>query len=355
MSSFETLRLEHTSTVDRVAEELRRALFDGEVEPGTALREQALAEAMGVSRSTIREALGLLVAEGLATREPNRGVHVTELDPVAVHDVSVARAVLELAGVQRWGQAGEEAREACRQSLRDFGEVAGSSSSPAELTAAHLAIHRSFVGLTESSRLVALAEALTAEIRLALAQVDRIRRNAGDQVHSHARLLDLLDAGEVDAAVTELGEHLRDAEASMLTALDLEATRPGRIGAMRFLLWVVVNALALAAATWLLGGITLTGDTTGQRTATLLVVAVVFGVVNAVVRPVVTLLSLPFIIVTLGLMIFVINALMLLLTSALSGGLGLGFHVDGFGTALVGALVVTVATWVLELVLPGDR
>ena len=221
MSTFETLRLAHSSTVDRVVEELRRALFDGEVEPGTPLREKALAEAMGVSRSTIREALALLVAEGLATREPNRGVHVTELDPLAVHDVCAARAVLETAGVRRWAEAGEPAREACREALREFARVAGDDPSPAALTAAHLSIHRCFVGLTESSRLVALAETLTAEIRLALAKVDRIRRNAGDQVHSHAAVLDLLERGEVDAAAAELAEHLRDAESSMLTALDL--------------------------------------------------------------------------------------------------------------------------------------
>lgn len=227
MNTFQTLNLAHSSTVDRVAEELRRALFDGEVEAGTPLREIALADAMGVSRSTIREALGILVNEGLATREPNRGVRVTELDPVAVHDVSVARAVLEIAGVQRWEQAQEHSREACRAALADFGEVARSSPSPAELTAAHLVLHRSFVGLTESTRLVALAETLTAEIRLALAKVDRIRQNAGAQVHSHETLLRLLDAGETDAAVAELAQHLHDAESSMLTALDLV---PGQTG-----------------------------------------------------------------------------------------------------------------------------
>ena len=221
MASFETLNLAHSSTVDRVADELRRALFDGEVEAGTPLREHALVEAMGVSRSTVREALAILVAEGLATREPNRGVHVTELDPASVHDVCAARAVLEVAGVRRWADASEEAREACRRALRDFAEAAESGASPAELTAAHLGIHRSFVGLTESSRLVALAETLTAEIRLALAKVDRIRRNAGDQVHSHRTLLDLLDAGDVDAAAAELARHLEHAETSMLTALDL--------------------------------------------------------------------------------------------------------------------------------------
>jgi putative membrane protein len=124
---------------------------------------------------------------------------------------------------------------------------------------------------------------------------------------------------------------------------------------VRFLVWVTVNALALAAAIWLLDGITLTGTTEGHRVVTLLVVAVVFGVVNAVVRPVVTLLSLPFIILTLGLLVLVINALMLLLTSWVAGRLELGFHVDGLWAAILGGIVVMVATWILELLLPGDR
>jgi putative membrane protein len=88
---------------------------------------------------------------------------------------------------------------------------------------------------------------------------------------------------------------------------------------------------------------------------TLIAVALVFGVVNAVVRPIANLLSLPLIILTLGLMIFVVNALMLLLTSWIAGQLGLGFHVDGFWTAVGGALIITVATWVLELVLRENR
>ncbi len=143
---FDNLSLEHSSTVDRVADELRRALFDGELEPGTPLREIALAEAMGVSRSTIREALAVLVNEGVATRAPNRGVYVTELDPESVRDVCRSRAVLEIAGVRRWATASEEARQGVRQALLDFTTAARSDASRAELTAAHLAIHRSLVG-----------------------------------------------------------------------------------------------------------------------------------------------------------------------------------------------------------------
>lgn len=218
---FATLSVAHSTTVDRVADELRRALFDGEVGPGTPLREIALAEAMGVSRSTIREALAVLVAEGLATREPNRGVFVTELDPGAVHDVGRARAVLEVAGVRRWKSASDAARDAVQLAVEDFQRVAASEATPSELTAAHLAIHRALAGLTESPRLLALADALYSEIRLGLAKVDRIRRNAPEQVASHRSLLTMLEAGEVEQAAQELEHHLAHAETSMLDALHL--------------------------------------------------------------------------------------------------------------------------------------
>lgn len=224
---FATLSLEHSSTVDRVADELRRALFDGEVGPGTPLREIALAEAMGVSRSTIREALGMLVAEGLATREPNRGVFVTELDPAAVRDVGRARTVLEGAGVRHWEEAGEEARDSVRRAVADFHSAATSRATPSELTAAHLAIHRALAGLTESPRLLTLADALYSEIRLGLAKVDRIRRNAADQVRSHRHLLTLLESGDVETAARELEEHLAHAETSMLEALRLPVPTEG--------------------------------------------------------------------------------------------------------------------------------
>lgn len=124
---------------------------------------------------------------------------------------------------------------------------------------------------------------------------------------------------------------------------------------MKFFIGVLVNAGALAAATWLLGGITLTDRTRADQLVTLVLVALIFGVVNTVVRPVVKTLSFPFIILTLGLLIFVINALMLLLTSWICDKLGIGFHVDGFWTAVVGAIIVMVATWILEVVLPDGE
>jgi len=121
---------------------------------------------------------------------------------------------------------------------------------------------------------------------------------------------------------------------------------------VKILIWVLVNALALAAATWWLDGIRLTGKDDTDRVLTLILVALIFGVINSFVGPAVKLLSLPFIIITLGLLLLVINALLLMLTSWVSKEVGLGFHVDGFWTAVWGALIVTVSTWVIERVLP---
>lgn len=129
---------------------------------------------------------------------------------------------------------------------------------------------------------------------------------------------------------------------------------------MRFLTWLLTNAVALAVATLLFDGIRFTGPRTGQAELTekllpLLVVALILGVVTSFVKPVLTILSIPFIIVTLGLFLLVINAGMLLLTGWLADRLDIGFHVDGFLTALGGALVITVVTWVVDAMVGPDR
>jgi putative membrane protein len=116
---------------------------------------------------------------------------------------------------------------------------------------------------------------------------------------------------------------------------------------MRFVIRLLVNAAALWVATQLVPGVVFDGDW-----LTLLAVALVFGVVNAVVRPVTKLVTFPFIILTLGLFLFVINGLMLMLTSFLSDKLGLGFDVRGFGAAFWGALVVSLVNAVVWLFAP---
>lgn len=121
-----------------------------------------------------------------------------------------------------------------------------------------------------------------------------------------------------------------------------------------FLIKTLANAGALLVAVWLIDGITLTGEDTGRQALTLVLVALLFGLVNFVVKPIVKLLSLPLLILTLGLFTLIINALMLWLTSWLAEVLDLSFHVDGFWAALLGGLVVAVVSWALNVVLPDD-
>ncbi|MFJ8536632.1 phage holin family protein [Streptomyces sp. NPDC093591] len=122
-----------------------------------------------------------------------------------------------------------------------------------------------------------------------------------------------------------------------------------------FVVKTIANAGALAVAVWLLDKITLTGDSTGKKIGTLLIVALIFGVVNFLVKPIVKLLSLPLLILTLGLFTLVVNALMLLLTSWLADKLDLSFHVEGFWTAVLGGLIISIVSWALNVVLPdGD-
>jgi DNA-binding GntR family transcriptional regulator len=217
---YDSLELdEQTSTVDRAAEALRRALFAGELEPGTPLREVALADSLGIARSTVREALGLLATEGLLTRIPYRGVMVAALDPADVHDVITARLALEEAGVRAWPTAPPDARGAVGEVLDAYAGVASTGADPGPLAEAHLAFHRALVGLTGSSRLVATAAALHGELRLALAGVDRRRGNAAQQVAAHRELLEVIGGGDTEAAVATLRAHLTDAEDSVREAV----------------------------------------------------------------------------------------------------------------------------------------
>jgi len=127
---------------------------------------------------------------------------------------------------------------------------------------------------------------------------------------------------------------------------------------MRFFLRWFINAVALLAAAFIVSGIRLTASATNpglNEWMTLALVALIFGLINAVIRPVVVLLTLPLTLLTLGLFVFVVNALMLLLTSRIAQALDLGFRVEGFGAALLGALVISVVGFLLGRLLIVER
>jgi|SRR5690554_2754422 putative membrane protein len=115
---------------------------------------------------------------------------------------------------------------------------------------------------------------------------------------------------------------------------------------MRFLLRLIVNAIALVITAYVLPGIHVNTDI-----GPLLLVALIFGIVNALVKPVITVLSCPLILITLGLFYLVVNGLMLLITDELAGG---NFDVDGLGWAILGGIVLGLVGMVLESLLGLD-
>ncbi|MDQ2874675.1 MAG: phage holin family protein [Actinomycetota bacterium] len=124
---------------------------------------------------------------------------------------------------------------------------------------------------------------------------------------------------------------------------------------MKHLLHLLVTAAALAVATWLVPGIELLTASSGKRVLTLIVVALIVGIVNAVIKPVVKTIGCLFYILTLGLIGLVVNGLLLWLASWVAARLKLPFHITGFWPAFWGAIIIGVVGWVLSMVIPdGD-
>jgi putative membrane protein len=110
-----------------------------------------------------------------------------------------------------------------------------------------------------------------------------------------------------------------------------------------FIVRLAINAAALGVAAWLVPGIRV------DNLTALVLAAAIFGIVNALVKPVLHVLTCPLIILTLGLFLLVVNTAMMGLTAWLAGQLDIGFSVDSFGAALIGSIIVSIVSWALSL------
>ncbi len=124
---------------------------------------------------------------------------------------------------------------------------------------------------------------------------------------------------------------------------------------MRFLLRVLVSAVALGVATAAVPGIELLAGSGWSKAGTLLGVALIFGLINATLKPLIKVVGCAFYVLTLGLAALVVNGLLLWLTSVIAGDLSLPFHVIGFWPAFWGAIIVGLVSWLLNLLIGDDR
>jgi putative membrane protein len=126
-----------------------------------------------------------------------------------------------------------------------------------------------------------------------------------------------------------------------------------RSGAMGIIIRLVITAVSLWIASLLIDGIQLTTGSVPKQIGTLLAVSVIFGVVNAILRPIIKVIGCGLYVLTLGLIALVVNGLLFMLTSWIAGELDLPFHVENFWpSAVLGALLVGVVSWLLNMFVP---
>jgi DNA-binding GntR family transcriptional regulator len=164
-------RLHRSSTIDEVASLLRADIVSGELAPGTQLREVALAESIGVSRPSLREALQVLRQEGLVRHEPHRGTFVTTIGPEEIVDIYQVRRVLEGSAARACRKAGAAEIAGVGEALAALAEVTGGEDF--DVIGADLRFHQSIVALLGSPRLDAVFDSVVTALRPCLVLLSR--------------------------------------------------------------------------------------------------------------------------------------------------------------------------------------
>lgn len=228
-SGVRAIRLERRSTAESLAFELRRQILSGAVPPGTRLREVEMADGFGVSRQSLRAALGELVHEGLLRRAPHKGVWVPALSEEELRDIYYLRAVLEAEAAARLAEDPTRA-EPVRAVLSALGEL-GPDVSWGVMQEAHLAFHAALVDAVGSPRLSRAYRQLWSEASLGLvASRDHPRAAPLDQAESHRLLLETILGGPPEVASRSAREHLTIGLTTALHAAADHADLPSDAG-----------------------------------------------------------------------------------------------------------------------------
>ncbi|GAB2748381.1 GntR family transcriptional regulator [Kitasatospora kifunensis] len=211
-------RLGRTSAAQRVAELLCEHITEGRLAPGTRLSEEALGEALAVSRNTLREAFRLLVDQRLLVHELNRGVFVRVLRPEDVADIFTLRLALELVGVRSAPHAAPQRMAAVRVALANA-EAAEERGDWVAVGTADLRFHQAIAALAGSERIDDCMERLLAELRLAFGAVSDAQALHEPFLRWNQALAGLLESGARDDVEVELTRYLDDARRVIVNAM----------------------------------------------------------------------------------------------------------------------------------------
>jgi DNA-binding GntR family transcriptional regulator len=211
------VKISRRSTVDELAETLRDRILGGEIPPGAPLRESAIAQAIGVSRNTVRETFFALVAEGLIRHVPHHGFSVVKLSPEDIADLYRARRVLELAALEALSPD-DAGRLKDVESALDHLRRAAAEDDTTDAYQADLEIHQALVAALGSPRLDAVFAGVLTELRLAIILMDTLS-DFPELVAEHEQLVELIRAGDKAGASSLLKQHLEDAERLLVAAV----------------------------------------------------------------------------------------------------------------------------------------
>jgi DNA-binding GntR family transcriptional regulator len=216
---MERSQIHRTSVADQVAGILRQRVLNGELRPGTALQEIPLAESLGVSRNTMREAMRILSLEGLLKRSIHRGIAVAQLSIRDVQEIYHVRRVLEISAVQAAKAPAPERLRELEHALQHYEEAVQARNWVSAVTH-DLHFHSLLIRFLENKRLESFYQKTIAELRVGMVLVDQRHDHPGMLIPVHRKLYELLTAQKLRECAKILLQHLDDSEARLSRVMD---------------------------------------------------------------------------------------------------------------------------------------
>jgi DNA-binding GntR family transcriptional regulator len=229
--SMERSPIHRLSVADQVAGILREKVLSGELRPGTPLQEIQLAESLGVSRNTMREAMRILSLEGLLKRRIHRGIAVTQLSLRDVQEIYHVRRVLEISAIWAAKEPSPELLAEIRSTLTQY-EKAVQARDWVSAVSHDLHFHSLLVRFLRNRRLESFYQKTIGELRMAMVLVDRRHDHPGMLGPVHRKLYQLLTAGKLKECAKILQQHLEDSESRSSRVVDnhkLAMPAPARV------------------------------------------------------------------------------------------------------------------------------
>jgi DNA-binding GntR family transcriptional regulator len=217
------------STAGIIARQLREAIMNGSLPPGSQLGETELAARFQVSRGPLREAMQRLVSEGLLRSERHRGLFVIDLEPADVYDIYTARSAIERAAAVRIVRRDREKAAAILDEAVEAMAAAADDDDPTALSEADLRFHEALINSSDSPRLIRMARTLLIETRMCLAELQLTYRSVEERVVEHNEIIKAIRAGDEERVLALLDAHMEDAVQRLIPGASLTtAEAPGK-------------------------------------------------------------------------------------------------------------------------------